>query len=674
MAKKEQIILSQITHFKPRKKPLKKLYSKPKGFKPKEVVKGDSMPTWEEHIEATYNCKCFQCPGLYANEVMNFVGFRGIQTKIKKGHARGVLNSIDIKGEVYEGEAHPVPIVPVTDVNLENLKRLTGKTEKELTDRYYIGILKYELEVMTLIFTLRRAGYRNFVVLMPRGHGKTYMQDWRGSMGMKFWSVQILLLSETDATLKVANWIYMWAYKNGYLKDREKFSQMGTYRHFLLHNDGQFDMYRFMDKKTVGLHEKLIVGDDVISFNWRYKPTDNQKAIDHWQSSLNPIIRTGLEVYGTRKYEGDPLQHIMETIKNIIIIKMSPYLECPHGNMNDNGTFDACEVCKNGILLAPEIHSHEELKAKMYEDWEAWYAEYMQNPHPTKGGMVDDEDIIYIDKPPWTEVQSICISVDSTEADLDSTDMVGIVSCAMLKNKSSPYIDANFPEMEDVAKFVFLDADVRKMPFRTIVLNDSKGRAITHRGIMETIDFFMKIYKNQFPHVNLYIAIERQGGGLFIIKEVFNDRERWDWFTNLIGEKKRDKKPEDMGMKEIGIRHTKDKTQRVFSELRYPIKSGQVKFSRNLWGTILMQQILTFPKGKHDDGVDSAGMGKDELAKRWLSKIQTSEPYGGVIEAYNNYRKKQNTYEGKELIFNPVVNSELEGIKNKIQKRRKGIF
>ena len=92
---------------------------------PKSTKQFSPIPSWEEHIEVTYGCKCFNCPGLYANELMNFVGFRGKQTKITKGHAKGFLNELDIRGKMFEGEAHPVPIVPITKHNVENLKRLT---------------------------------------------------------------------------------------------------------------------------------------------------------------------------------------------------------------------------------------------------------------------------------------------------------------------------------------------------------------------------------------------------------------------------------------------------------------------------------------------------------------------------------------------------------------------
>ena len=116
---------------------------KEKKIKEKEKLKKN---TWEYHIQNTYKCKCYQCPGIYANELIKFVGFRGFIDKTGVCH-------LDIKGVKYEGETFPQPIVPVTKNNRENLLRLTGK--KTLSKTYYLGILRYEVEIMTFMFLLR---------------------------------------------------------------------------------------------------------------------------------------------------------------------------------------------------------------------------------------------------------------------------------------------------------------------------------------------------------------------------------------------------------------------------------------------------------------------------------------------------------------------------------------
>jgi hypothetical protein len=552
--------------------------------KKKKVKPSSKLIPWDKKV------KCSHCPGVYANEVMKFVGFRG------SIDPNGICH-LDMKGSEHQGEAWPPPIIPVSNINRDNLIRLTGRGRRELGSRFFLGILKYEVEIMTLIFMLRGMGYENIALLMPRGHGKTYIFDWDDQIGLKHFSNNYMMLSETNARKKVGNWVYVWALRNEYLKDPEKFARKSTYQHFEMLNGNRMDIYKFSEEDLVGEHDYILKLDDCVKRKWRERPTENQKMIDHWQSNINFIIRSGLEIAGTRKFEGDVIEHIIDTIEDIVVIKMSPFIECPHDNLNTDGTYDACEICQDLALLAPEIHSYDSLMKKMYEDFEAWYAEMMQNPHPMEGGMVDEKDIQYTNRPFWKDVQMICISVDSTEADLESTDMCGIVGTAMLK-------DTKLPE------FIVLDADVRKMPFHTTT--DIKGEI--HRGIMETIELFVRNYVINFPNVPIIIAIETQGGGLFIIKEA---REyHLSWFNFIISEKDKIQKGYHDAPK-YGIRHSKEKVARVFSELRYPIKEGQVKFDHGLFGSVLIRQICTFPKGKYDDGVDSCGMGKDELLKRW---------------------------------------------------------
>ncbi|MFW9971325.1 MAG: hypothetical protein ACFFDF_14120 [Candidatus Odinarchaeota archaeon] len=595
------------------------------------------LQSWDRKV------KCPHCPGVYANEVMKFVGFRGNVDK------NGICH-LDIKGKEFQGEAWPPPVVPVRSENRANLMRLTGKNREELGSRFYLGILQYEVEYMTLIFILRLMGYENIALLIARGMGKTYIFAWDDQLGLKHFNRNVMMLSETNARKKVGNWIYVWALRNKYLKDPEKFARKSTYQHFELVNGARMDIYQYSNEELVGEHDYLLKMDDIVKRKWREKPTENQKMIDHFQSNINFIIRSGLELAGTRKFEGDVLEHIITTVEDMIVIKQSPFIECPHGNLNDDGTYDPCDICKDLCLLAPEIHGYDGLIKKMYEDFEKWYAEMMQNPKTMKGGMVEEEDIIYVKRAHWVELSHIVIGVDSTEADLDSTDMCGIVSCGMYKGTEVP-------------EFVFLDADVRKMPFRNLYKKDKHTgeKKLISRGIIETIDLFCRNYEKEFPNVHILIAIERKGGGLFIIKEARNNK-LW-WFSKVIGEKKKDKKGVDLPTR-YGIDHSKEKVARVFSELRYPIKEAQVKFYEGLFGSILVQQICTFPKGKYDDGADAAGMAKDEALKRWTPPTEIYKPR----ELFQMEKREQKAIEDFKLRSEPYLADQQKAL-----RKRRGV-
>lgn len=564
--------------------------------------------------------QCPHCPGAYANEIIKFVGFRG-RLEVKQ-HPKGKMvqfASMNIQGMEYPGEVHPKPIVPVTKQNRDNLMSLTGLTREQLGRQYFIGILEYEVEILTLLFTLRGMGYTNFMVLMARGVGKTYMEDWENAFGMKYFKENILLLSESDAMLKVGNWIYMWAFSNKYLVGSTKHAKQSTYQHFTLKNDAQLDIYRYMDKRTVGMHDIKIVGDDVVNLDWRNRPADNQRAIDHFASNLNNMIRTGLIIWGTRKYEGDLLQYFMDTIEDLVIIKQSPFIrcQCEESNINPQGTYNPCPICRDLCLLAPEIHSYIEYMQKMEENYESWYAEQMQDPHPRAGGMVEEDDIYYENTPSRKDVKMCGIGVDVAKVWEDTmlSDMTAVIGCIMWGE-----VDDNKIEHR---RFTFNKEDVRRMPYRTT--KDRKGKLI--RGIIETIDKQWNWYKKYYPDKPCIIAIERDGPGITLIEEIMRLRPKW--VRSILADKGQAVKWNKEGRANValGINHAgMEKVARIFGGLRHSIKEDEVtgrhqtSFTFNMEDTILMTQLLSFPKGKHDDGPDAAEMVKSELNRRWSAK------------------------------------------------------
>jgi len=561
---------------------------------------------------------CSHCPGYYANELMKFVGFRGYLSdyqhpKDRRNARKRQFATIDMHGEAHLGEAYPPPIVPVSNANRANLMRLTGKTAEELGSNYFIGILRYEVEIMTLKFTLRQMGYENIMVLMPRGFGKTYMNAWDDETEMKWFEQNVMMLSVTNAKLKVGNWIYLWALRNKYLKNPEKFARKSTYQHFELTNDTRMDIYDFMSEDLVGEHDFKLKLDDIVKKKWRHKPTENEKAIEHWQSNINFIIRTGLDIYGTRKFEGDPLEHIMEKIDDLILIKQSPFISCPHGNANLHGTYDPCPICRDAALLAPEIHSFDELMDKMEEDYESWMAEMMQFPSSIIGGMVEDEDIKYVRTPRFDEGVQMCgVGVDlSWEDESETADMCAIISCVMhgKEKKDKRY----------VKRFTFSKADVDRFPiFDEVKKRHKRERVI--KGVFTLIGEHVKFFEHNYPGIPIIIAIERNSGGSIIIKTA--QREGYFWVKYLCSDKALAVKwsKEGKANVKLGITHTKGKVARVFGELQHSIKSHESRFDWSLESSIFMAQTLAFPKGKHDDGPDAGGMIKDELFRRWKPK------------------------------------------------------
>ncbi len=381
------------------------------------------------------------------------------------------------------------------------------------------------------------------------------------------------------------------------------------------------DIYKFMKEDLVGEHNYVLSLDDVVKRNWKHKPTDNERAKEHWSSNINYIIRSALYIFGTRKFEGDPLEHIIESIDDCIVIKLSPFIRCEHDNMNEDGTYDPCEICRDKALLAPEIHNYDDLMKKMRENYESWYAEMMQNPHAMEGGMVDKQDCLYVPRPFFTDIQLVGIGIDSTENEMDSNDMVGITFCVMGGG--------------DEPVFTFVLEDIRKMPYRSYTDRDGNF----HKGIMETITEQYTFLRQHYPAIPIIIAIEIQGGGKYIIREARKEYKTFPWFKYIIGERDKSKKKfEDIN--QLGIRHSKNKKMRVFSELQFPIKHHQIQFAEYLYGTELLTQICSFPNGRFDDGPDSAGMIKDELLKLFKPNYE-HKPRQTAMERIREVKAKE---------------------------------
>lgn len=597
---------------------------------------------WEQHIEKVYGCKCFRCPGLYANELKTFVGFRGYQQKPSStSHAQGIVNILDIHGEVFEGEARPEPRVPVSELNLDNLLRITGKTQEELGRLYYLGILEYEVEILTLKFTLKNMRYTTVIILMGRGLGKTWMEGWENGMRMKYFGMKVLLLSESDAGKDVGDWIYTWAYDNKLIKKTDRGSKGQTYLSFTLHNGAKLFVYEYMERHSLGKHEIQIVGDDIVNLDWQNRPSDEKRARRHWNSNLNHMNRIGFDVWGTRKYESDLLGYFIETLSDAIVIKISPYKQCPHQPQpNQNGVYEECHICKDLNLLAPELHSYSDYMDKKEESYDAYYSEQMQDPHRKEGGMLQPSDIHYVKRPFLSEELLVGgTGVDCSDTLDDRNDMVGIVSCL-----SERFIEKDSSRRQ----FTVYHSDVERRLARNVEVKEKKkyydwidreGKRIV-RGIIESVQKECEIFHRLYPTKRYIVVWERNRSGIAFLEQAlleYRNRSKVEidngvwveltWPRYLVSDKEEAIKWETdrtCNVK-LGITTTGDKEKRIFGGLQFSIKEGQTCFTRDQELTVLMAQLLKYPKG-HDDGPDALEMIKSYLNRLWKPKGTAKKP------------------------------------------------
>jgi len=193
----------------------------------------------------------------------------------------------------------------------------------------------------------------------------------------------------------------------------------------------------------------------------------------------------------------------------------------------------------------------------------------------------------------------------------ETSDNTGIVSMVMWSKR----ID----NRNKVRRFLILKSDVRKMPIQNV---RDKKKGTVRMGIMETIQQHYDYLRRHYPNHTPLVAIERNSGGIVIIDTARRDLQKWRWAKRIVedpspGYRNKRKLNPDTPIK-LGVTHNKEKVSRIFAELQEPIKRGQVEFFEPLmFGSELVEEVVTFPKCKHDDGVDALGMIKDELNRRY---------------------------------------------------------
>ncbi|MCK5346419.1 MAG: hypothetical protein KAR20_23575, partial [Candidatus Heimdallarchaeota archaeon] len=237
-------------------------------------------------------------------DFVEFVGFRGFYnprgqpiidvTHTKKteeikdpdGTLLETIETITFKYPYYPGQAHPPPI---DEKNTE------------------WGILPHEVEGFHLIRLYLRTG---IMFKWFRGGGKTFLATWFMEWSMDRLGYPWMYMSETAIMADVAFWVWQWAKRSKQIVQVERGDKQNTYTQFELRNGAVLRIFRYLDERSVGQHGWYMAFDDIIKKGWSERPSDVKKAKNMWNFNLRYIRFKGLMVFGTRKFIGDPLEHL----------------------------------------------------------------------------------------------------------------------------------------------------------------------------------------------------------------------------------------------------------------------------------------------------------------------------------------------------------------------------
>ena len=548
-------------------------------------------------------------------------------------------------GEIHRGEALPEPIDEITDE--------------------FMGITDYQADS---IITWRNND--NILNIWFRGCGKTWKSAWTTEFTMKYEGEKYLYFSLTDVAYLVADYVYLWATNLGAIIESETQKIYGkkmsgrkaTYQKFGLVNGSRFEIHDINSTSTLVFHGWNIVFDDVISENHKEFPHLQRRTEKKWNSQYSKIRRKKFIMDNTRKFAGDYFDFMINQFEKrgkrfrkrkgtlskkytLCIDLKTPYVGLAYqGDIEGYRGFSKAmenEQLENDDhqIIAP-WYQFEDFEAMKLDDIESFYSEILGIPMKIKGGMVNPEDLKFVKVPIFSHgILMGCTGVDSAQTEDEANDYTAITSAVMHQEQIKKE-EPNYP------RFTFYKADILRILARNVEVeneNDpydwiTEDGVKIRRGIIETVQLHYEVHKSKYPGVPYIVAWERNNAGIALMEQALRSfrmkeeveirKGEWvmlTWPRHLITGNPDDAikwSKEGKANVKLGITHKKNKVVRIYSELQFPIKNRkfenqQVWFDYGLESSLFIEQVLGFPKLKHDDGPDAAGMTKDELFKRF---------------------------------------------------------
>lgn len=396
------------------------------------------------------------------------------------------------------------------------------------------------------------------LVVVARDHGKSVLLAMYIQWLLDVKKMDVLLLGWTDRRKRIAEFVYAYIMRKNLISDDSIVKN--TSAHFATKDDVRFDCYGVRDKAVLGMHADVyaskeglcLIIDDPIDESFENYKSKARDLVDRWESTISNINPDKTVICGTRKYEGDFLEYIKERYGDAV----SLFFRTPYN--------------ADGTLLCPERWTMEKLAIKRTQIGEYRFSsEYMGDPQPLTGGVWVEEDIEYASKlKKYSEYETVCIAVDpawTTKPDSDNTS-----------------IDIVFKGKEKEGRREY------------IVFHDISGK-FRFDGILDRIETNFRDIRDNFSGVNIFIAIEKNGGGQILIDAAIN--RNYDFAPYI-----------------LPVQHTRAKEERIMT-LEVPIKNHTIKFMEDLKGSELIFEILTFPKCKKFDALDALSMAFTELEK-----------------------------------------------------------
>lgn len=539
-------------------------------------------------------------------DFVEFVGFRGYHDK--KGHPIvDTTNKLTLK-EVKDTDGTILEIIEIRTFKYEYHPGVAHPPPIDEKDVKW-GILAHEVEGFHKIRRYLKTG---IMFKWFRGGGKTFVATWFIEWSMDRLGYPWLYLSETAIMNDVSFWVWQWAKKSKTIVATERGDKQNTYTQFELRNGSVLRIYKYTDEKSTGQHGWYLAFDDIIKKKWSERPSDIKKAKNQWNYSLRYIRRKGLMIFGTRKFLGDPLEHLEKMIPKMHIDIHTPYVM-----VGDFPTWEPLIDPKTGreVLLVPELYTWEQLEEKKIvptEDGEdplmAWQAEMMQNPEPTSGKRW--KKVFYEKQLEHMNNYDICFFfIDRATTVKETSDYTGFIQGYRRKITGVRYIT------NDWTDHIYLE----KLLYDLSVFIDKQHR--------------------MYKHLTFVIVVEKQGGGDDFEASV-NLRNDFTWeFENEDGSKTT--KTVHNWIRELAFVYaessTGNKQKRIKDRVGAPIDNGMIRFMEYMKDSEIVKNILDFPYNKRIDALDAEATGDWTLMLTYPVVKEGKSYIDNIIKIYKDY-------------------------------------
>ena len=436
-----------------------------------------------------------------------------------------------------------------------------------------------------------------------RGGGKTYVATWFIEWSMDRLGYPWLYLSETAIMNDVAFWIWQWAKRSNQVVKSEKGDKQNTYTQFQLRNGGILRIYQYMDEKSTGQHGWYLAFDDIVKKKWSEKPSEVKKAKNQWNFNLRYIRRKGLMIFGTRKFIGDPLEHLEIMNPKMHIDVLVPYIM--------EGKFPTWTpvidpLTKHEIISVPELYSWEEIEQKKFvpqEDGEdpmlAFQAEMMQNPIPSSGKRW--QQVAFVQQLEHMNYYDICFFY------IDRATTMGV---------NSDYTG-------------FVQGYRRKQTGVRYVTNDWTDHILLEKLLFD-LSVFIRDKHRAWENMSFVVIVEKQGGG-DDFEESVNMRSDFEWEGVRVHN----------WIREIAHIHaetsTGEKKKRIRDRLGAPIDNAMIQFLEYMKNSEVVANILDYPYNNRIDALDALSTGDWHLTLIYPVVKEGDTYIENIIKLYKDY-------------------------------------